>query len=95
MPFPTRKSAPPVNADAIDSRPRKCPAGQSVTGVLVRKGAKGVVVRDAKAVDHAISHADLDRFRPSRLSLMATGLLADSTPQQAADLLAFLMRSKK
>jgi len=62
--------------------------------VLVRKDAKGVVVRDAKAVDHAISHADLDRFRPSRLSLMATGLLADLTPQQAADLLAFLAKKQ-
>jgi len=63
--------------------------------VLVRKDAKGVVLRDAKAVDHAIPHADLDRFRPSRLSLMATGLLADLTPQQAADLVEFLAKSKK
>ncbi len=69
--------------------------GLTVTGVLVWKDAKGVVLRDAKAVDHALPHADLDRLRPSRLSLMATGLLADLTPQQATDLVAFLVQSKK
>ncbi len=69
--------------------------GLCVTGVLVTKDAKGVTLRDAKAKDHTFATADLDSFRPSRLSLMANGLLADLTPQQAADLLAFLAKSRK
>lgn len=73
----------------------KCLDGQCVVGVLVKKDAKGVTIRDAKAKDFTFADADLDSFRPSRLSLMANGLLADLTPQQAADLLEFLAKSKK
>jgi len=54
-----------------------------------------VIVRDAKFTDHAFAPTELDSLKPSRLSLMATGLLADFTPQQAADLVEFLVRSRK
>ena len=33
---------------------------------------------------------DVQSLEPSRTSLMPSGLIADLTPQQAADLLAFL-----
>ncbi|MCU0704250.1 MAG: PQQ-dependent sugar dehydrogenase [Fimbriiglobus sp.] len=68
--------------------------GRAVTGVLVKRDAKETVLRDATNKEHSFAAADIDTFTPARESLMPSGLLGDLTPQQAADLLEFLMRSK-
>jgi putative heme-binding domain-containing protein len=68
--------------------------GRAVTGVLVKRDAKETVLRDATNKEHTFVAADIDTFTPARESLMPSGLLADLTPQQAADLLEFLGRSK-
>lgn len=69
--------------------------GRAVTGVLVKRDAKETVLRDATNKEHTFKAADIDTFTPARESLMPGGLLADLTPQQAADLLEFLSQSKK
>jgi putative heme-binding domain-containing protein len=72
----------------------KCEDGRAVTGVLVKRDAKETTLRDAQNKDHTFAAKDIDQFTPARESLMPGGLLADLTPQQAADLLEFLVRSK-
>ena len=69
--------------------------GQAVSGVLVKRDAKGTTLRDATDKLHTFPTGDIDEFKPARESLMPSGLLGDMTPQQAADLLEFLKRSKK
>ena len=69
--------------------------GRAVTGVLVKRDAKETVLRDVQNKEHAFAAADIDTFTPARESLMPSGLLTDLTPQQAADLLEFLVQSKE
>lgn len=68
--------------------------GRAVTGVLVKRDAKETVLRDATNKEHTFTAADIDTFTPARESLMPAGLMSDLTPQQAADLLEFLVQSK-
>jgi putative heme-binding domain-containing protein len=68
--------------------------GRQVVGVLTKNDAAGVTLRDALGKDLAIARADIDAMKSSPTSLMTAGLLADLTPQQAADLLAYLEARK-
>ena len=64
--------------------------GTATTGVLVKKDAKEITLKDALAKLITVKVEDVESFTPSRESLMPRGLLADFTAQQAADILAFL-----
>ena len=64
--------------------------GRAITGVLVKKDAEGITLKDAQAKLVTVESGDVESFVPLRESLMPRGLLADTTPQQAADLLEFL-----
>jgi putative heme-binding domain-containing protein len=64
--------------------------GRTVTGLLVRRDTKEVVLKDAKNQEFRIPAADVERLQPSRTSLMPDALLKDLTAQEAADLLEFL-----
>jgi putative heme-binding domain-containing protein len=68
--------------------------GQSVTGMLKKRDAKEMIVVDATGKSTTIPMADVDSLDASRTSLMPDGLLRDFTPQEAADLLAFLSERK-
>ena len=68
--------------------------GRTFTALITRKDATAVVLKDAENRETTLSPADIDTLRPARDSLMPAGLLADFTPQQAADLLAFLASRK-
>jgi putative heme-binding domain-containing protein len=68
--------------------------GRVSTGLLVRRDANAVVLRDAQNKEVSIPAGDVEVFQPSRESLMPTGLLADLTAQEAADLLAYLQQRK-
>jgi putative heme-binding domain-containing protein len=68
--------------------------GRTLTGLLLRKDATEVVLRDAEGKEVMVPAADVESLKPARESLMPTGLLAELTAQQAADLLAFLESSK-
>jgi putative heme-binding domain-containing protein len=63
---------------------------KTVTGLLVNRDDRQVIVRDAENKEHAFPAADVEAVTPSRLSLMPDGALAGLTPQEAADLLEFL-----
>jgi putative heme-binding domain-containing protein len=64
--------------------------GRSFTGLLVRRSAKEVVLRDARNKEIVLSAKNVEEVRPSRVSLMPQGLLAGLTAREAADLLAYV-----
>ena len=68
--------------------------GQDYSGVLVEKTADRIVLRDAQKHDVAVPAAEVQRLVPQKMSAMPEGLLSGLTPQQAADLLAFLAAQK-
>ncbi|MFO0905935.1 MAG: PQQ-dependent sugar dehydrogenase [Pirellulales bacterium] len=65
-------------------------SGRSHVGLLVRRDARSLVLRDAQNKELAFAADDVERVTPSRVSLMPDGLLAPFTAQQAADLLEYL-----
>ncbi|MGD9855018.1 MAG: PQQ-dependent sugar dehydrogenase [Planctomycetaceae bacterium] len=68
-------------------------AGKVLTGILVERTEEQVVLKvftDGKAEEVRIATDDVDEMLPQKKSLMPDRLLRDLTPQQAADLLAFL-----
>ena len=64
--------------------------GRSITGLLVKRDDKEVVLRDAQNKEITIKGKNLEELRPSRTSLMPEGQLAGLTAQEAADLLEYL-----
>jgi putative heme-binding domain-containing protein len=64
--------------------------GRALTGLLVRRDERSVVLRDAQNKEVILAASDLDLLQPSRVSLMPAGQLAGLTAQDAADLLEFL-----
>jgi putative heme-binding domain-containing protein len=64
--------------------------GRAMTGVLTKREASGIELRDAKGEPHTFANSDIEEIKPLRASLMPEGLLKDLTLQEAADLLAFL-----
>jgi putative heme-binding domain-containing protein len=63
--------------------------GRSLSGLLMSKTEKEIVVRDNQGKDHTFPPARVT-LTPSKKSLMPDQLLRDLTAQQAADLLAYL-----
>jgi putative heme-binding domain-containing protein len=68
--------------------------GRSITGVLVSRDDKTLLLRDAQGKDIHLAAKEIDQLRPGRNSLMPEGQMAGLTAQQAADLLAFLTSRK-
>jgi putative heme-binding domain-containing protein len=64
--------------------------GRSLTGLLVKRDERSVVLRDSKGEDRTLAAKDVEELRPSRVSLMPDGQLADLTAQEAADLIEYL-----
>jgi putative heme-binding domain-containing protein len=64
--------------------------GRVVTGLVVEKGARDVVLKDAKGATIRVPIADVEQLVPQSRSLMPELLLRDLTAQQVADLLEFM-----
>ena len=82
---PSRKIEPKYLTHIVETT-----AGKVLTGILVKKSDKEVVLRDAKNQQIAIPAADVEELIVQRKSMMPELLLKDMTAQQVADLLAFL-----
>ena len=65
-------------------------SGKVHSGLLIEQSDTEVVLRDAQNTDHRISAAEIEELFRLQTSLMPERLLRDLTPQQAADLLAWL-----
>jgi len=68
--------------------------GRSLTGLLVKRDEKTVVLRDGEGKDVILAAEDVEQLQPSRASLMPDGQMAGLTAQDAADLLEYLARRK-
>jgi putative heme-binding domain-containing protein len=68
--------------------------GRTVTGLLVKRDDKQVILRDAQNKEIVLAAGDVEAVQPSRVSLMPEGLVAGLTPQEAADLIEFLATRK-
>jgi putative heme-binding domain-containing protein len=68
--------------------------GISVTGLLVKRDAEKVVLRDAQSKEIILAAKNVEELRPSRASLMPEGQMADFTAQEAADLISYLTSLK-
>jgi len=68
--------------------------GKSFTGIQVKKTDASVTIRQADGTEVVVPTSDIESLKPARESMMPAGLLADLTPQQAADLVEFLLRLK-
>lgn len=67
---------------------------KTYTGLLVSRDEKRVVLKDAENREVTLPAGDVESVVPSRLSLMPDGLVGGLTPQEAADLLEFLVQRK-
>ena len=86
---PSRRIEPQFTAFAV-----RTADGRTVTGLLVTRNDKRVVVRDAQNKDHSFEAGDVEQVQASRTSQMPDGLLSVLTPQEAADLLEYLTSRK-
>jgi putative heme-binding domain-containing protein len=68
--------------------------GVVVAGVLVSRDEKRIILRDSEGKEIVLGAKDVDELRPLRASVMPDGQLADMTPQEAADLIAYLASLK-
>jgi putative heme-binding domain-containing protein len=68
--------------------------GQVLTGLLVSKTEKDVVLRDSQGKVTDLSASQVEQLVPQGQSLMPEMLLRDLTAQQASDLLAYLVSLK-
>jgi putative heme-binding domain-containing protein len=82
---PSRRIEPPYVPYLATTK-----SGRSISGLLVKKDASEVVLRDAQNQEVRLRAEEIEQMVPSRQSLMPDGLLRDLTAQQAADLLEFL-----
>jgi putative heme-binding domain-containing protein len=68
--------------------------GRSLSGFLVDKNPKVVVLRGIDGVSQVLPQEQIDELQPSRLSLMPEGLLDPLSEQQLRDLFAYLRSSQ-
>lgn len=86
---PSRRVEPQYAAYLV-----KTADGRSIIGLLVKRDDKQLVLKDAENKEIALAAGDVESVQPSRVSLMPEGLIAGLTPQEAADLLAYLAARK-
>lgn len=68
--------------------------GTVYSGLLVSNDQSNIQLRLADKKNVIIQRADIEDIKQSERSLMPDGTLADLTPQEAADLLSFLMKKE-
>ncbi len=67
--------------------------GRSFSGLLISESATSVTLGRDKGVTHRILRSDIDLMRSSDVSLMPSNLYEQISPEDAADLIAFLRTS--
>jgi len=83
--FPSKDVAPPYKTTTF-----KMKDGQIVTGLVAFESADGYIIQTGATTTVRIDTANIVFKRPSTQSLMPQGLLAGLTPEQMADLYAYL-----
>jgi putative heme-binding domain-containing protein len=65
--------------------------GRTIAGVLVKRDETQVTLRESQGKEVTFATPDIEDLRPSPISLMPDSQLAGLTPQEAADLLEYLV----
>jgi putative membrane-bound dehydrogenase-like protein len=81
-------------AQGYDTYVAELTDGDSVTGNLARETADTIMLRNGSGTERRIARDQLVSLTKSQRSMMPEGLLQALTPQEAADLLAFLLDLK-
>jgi putative heme-binding domain-containing protein len=68
--------------------------GLVYTGFVVSESAAAIRIREASGVERALNRAEIEERTLQKLSVMPEGLMANLTPNQGADLLAYLLSLK-
>ncbi len=87
--YPSARVEPRFAAYNVRTKDEK-----TYTGIVVKRDAKQLVLRDAENKEVLIPGDNVESVRPSRLSLMPDGQMSGLTPQEAADLLEYLTQRK-
>jgi putative heme-binding domain-containing protein len=82
---PSRRIEPQYVSYNVETK-----GGRHVTGLLVKRDASEVILRDVQNQEIRLRVEEVKQMDVSRISLMPDGLLRDLTAQQAADLVEFL-----
>lgn len=86
---PSARVDPQYAAYAVRTKDEK-----AFTGIVTTRNDRELVLIDAEGKKVTIAGDNVDSVRPSRLSLMPDGQMSGLTPQEAADLLEFLVQRK-
>ncbi|MBI4606773.1 MAG: PQQ-dependent sugar dehydrogenase [Planctomycetes bacterium] len=86
---PSRSVAPELAAYAVVTR-----SGQAITGIIAERSEAELVLLDARGDVQRVDASDVAKLERQAASLMPEGLLRGLTPQEAADLVAFLASIK-
>ena len=68
--------------------------GLTYLGFVVSESAAAVRIREANGVERSLNRADIEERTQQKRSVMPEGMIADLTPAQCADLLAYLQTLK-
>ena len=69
--------------------------GRSLTGVIAEENAAGMVIAMGNGIREAVKRAEIESVTTSKLSLMPEGLEETSSPQELADVIAFVAAGKR
>ena len=64
--------------------------GQTATGIMVEESATSIRLREAEAKEHVLLRNELDQLQSSGRSLMPEGFERDMSPQDVADVIAYV-----
>ena len=66
--------------------------GRTATGLLVEETSSSIRLREANGKENVILRSDLDELRSTERSIMPEGIERDLSPQDVADVLAYVSR---
>jgi putative heme-binding domain-containing protein len=87
--YPSKTIAPGYQTFLVRTK-----AKTMYAGFLVSKSDTQIVLKDQERNLITLNTADIDTLLPQTISAMPEGVISDLTPQQAADLLEFLVTRK-
>ncbi|MBI4600694.1 MAG: HEAT repeat domain-containing protein [Planctomycetes bacterium] len=83
--YPSRRVRPEYQQVVVVTR-----SGEVLAGILRGETGEELTIVDAEGAARAVRKAEIERREPSELSLMPEGLSAGLTPEELADVIAYL-----
>ena len=67
---------------------------EKVYGFVVSERAKSVLIREANGVQHELTLAQIESRTMQKQSMMPDGVVSNLTPEELADLIAYLVSDR-